>query len=152
MDLLLNLFAAIHLPVGYGLTNSCSSRRRLLQISAWTRIYPFQERWPWPYFYPWPQRAPGLIETAFDELAKRWRPILDEFDARGVNLSFEIHPGEDVHDGVTFEASLNRLDGHKRCNILFDPSHFVLQRLDYLEFIDLYHSRIKMFHVKDAEF
>ena len=106
----------------------------------------------WPYFYPWPQRPPGLVETAFDELAKRWRPILDQFDAVGVNLCFEIHPGEDLHDGITFEMFLDRLGGHKRCNILFDPSHFVLQQLDYLEFIDLYHPRIKMFHVKDAEF
>ena len=47
---------------------------------------------------------------------------------------------------------LDRLKGHKRCNILFDPSHFVLQQLDYLEYIDLYRDRIKMFHVKDAEF
>ena len=106
----------------------------------------------WPYFYPWPQRPPGLVETAFDELAKRWRPILDAFDKVGVNLCFEIHPGEDIHDGVSFEMFLDRLGGHKRCNILFDPSHFVLQQLNYLEFIDIYHSRIKMFHVKDAEF
>lgn len=106
----------------------------------------------WPYFYPWPQRPPGLIETAFEELAKRWRPILDEFDAAGVDLCFEIHPGEDLHDGVTFEMFLELVGGHKRCNILFDPSHFVLQQLDYLSFIDIYHPRIKMFHVKDAEF
>src|SRR2546423_1057694 len=39
-----------------------------------------------------------------------------------------------------------------RSNLPFDPSHFVPQQLDYLEYIDLYHSRIKMFHVKDAEF
>jgi len=106
----------------------------------------------WPYVYPWPQRPPGLIEEAFDELAKRWKPILDAFDKAGVNLCFELHPGEDLHDGVTFEMFLDRLGGHKRCNILFDPSHFVLQQLDYLAFIDLYHTRIKMFHVKDAEF
>lgn len=106
----------------------------------------------WPYFYPWPQRPPGLIETGFDELANRWRPILDAFDKAGVNLCFEIHPGEDLHDGMTFEMFLERVNGHKRCNILYDPSHFVLQQLDYLEFIDFYHSRIKMFHVKDAEF
>lgn len=106
----------------------------------------------WPYFYPWPQRTPGLIETAFDELAKRWLPILNAFEEAGVDLCFEIHPGEDVHDGETFELLLDRLHGHRRCNILYDPSHFVLQQLDYLEFIDLYHSRIKMFHVKDAEF
>ena len=106
----------------------------------------------WPYIYPWPQRPPGLIETAFDELAKRWKPILEAFDEAGVNLCFEIHPGEDLHDGISFEMFLDRVGEHGRCNILFDPSHFVLQQLDYLEFIDLYHARIKMFHVKDAEF
>lgn len=106
----------------------------------------------WPYFYPWPQRPPGLIETAFDELAKRWKPILDAFDEAGVNLCFEIHPGEDLHDGISYEMFLDRVGGHRRCNILFDPSHFVLQQLNYLEFIDIYHPRIKMFHVKDAEF
>jgi sugar phosphate isomerase/epimerase len=106
----------------------------------------------WPYIYPWPQRPPGLIEIAFDELAKRWKPILDAFDAAGVDLCFELHPGEDLHDGTTFEMFLERVGGHQRCSILFDPSHFVLQQLDYLDFIDIYHSRIKMFHVKDAEF
>jgi sugar phosphate isomerase/epimerase len=106
----------------------------------------------WPYLYPWPQRPAGLIETAFEELAGRWRPILDAFDKAGVDLCFEIHPGEDLHDGATFEMFLERVGKHPRCNLLYDPSHFVLQRLDYLEFIDLYHKRIKMFHVKDAEF
>ncbi len=106
----------------------------------------------WPYVYPWPQRPAGLIETAFDELAKRWLPILNKFDECGVNVCYEIHPGEDLHDGITFEMFLERVNDHPRCNILYDPSHFVLQVLDYLEFIDIYHERIKMFHVKDAEF
>jgi sugar phosphate isomerase/epimerase len=106
----------------------------------------------WPYLYPWPQRPPGLIDTAFDELARRWRPILDAFDKVGVNVCFEIHPGEDLFDGVTFEMFLQRVDNHPRCRILYDPSHFVLQQLDYLGFIDVYHDYIRMFHVKDAEF
>ncbi len=106
----------------------------------------------WPYVYPWPQRPPGLIEAAFDELAARWLPILQAFDDAGVDLCFEIHPGEDLHDGATFDMFLQRVHGHRRCNLLFDPSHFVLQQLDYLQFIDIYHDRIKMFHVKDAEF
>jgi len=112
----------------------------------------FSGAFAWPYIYPWPQRPPGLIDTAFDELSRRWKPILDAFDDSGVNLCFEVHPGEDLHDGATFEMFLDRVGQHPRCNILFDPSHFILQQLDYLEFIDLYHSRIKMFHVKDAEF
>jgi sugar phosphate isomerase/epimerase len=106
----------------------------------------------WPYVYPWPQRPAGLIETAFEELSARWLPILNAFDEAGVDLCFEIHPGEDLHDGVTFEMFLDRVKNHPRCNMLFDPSHFVLQQLNYLQFIDLYHPRIKMFHVKDAEF
>jgi sugar phosphate isomerase/epimerase len=105
----------------------------------------------WPYFYPWPQRPAGLVEAAFDELALRWRPILDAFDEAGVNCCYEIHPGEDLHDGVTFEMFLERVDNHPRCQMLFDPSHYVLQALDYLDHIDIYHERIKMFHVKDAE-
>ncbi len=106
----------------------------------------------WPYLYPWPQRPPGLIEAAFDELAKRWTPILNAFDAAGVDLCYEIHPGEDLHDGATFEMFLERVANHPRCNLLYDPSHFVLQQLDYLDYIDIYHERIGMFHVKDAEF
>jgi len=106
----------------------------------------------WPYVYPWPQRPPGLIETAFDTLAARWEPILDAFDAAGVNLCFEIHPGEDLHDGASFEMFLARVGNHPRCKILYDPSHFLLQQLDYLGFIDQYHERIGAFHVKDAEF
>ncbi len=106
----------------------------------------------WPYFYPWPQRPPGLMETAFDELARRWLPILDAFDANGVDIGFEIHPGEDLHDGISFEMFLERVNNHRRCNILFDPSHFVLQQLDYLGFMDEYRDRIKLVHIKDAEF
>jgi sugar phosphate isomerase/epimerase len=106
----------------------------------------------WPYLYPWPQRPAGLVEAAFDELAARWRPILDAFDSAGVDVCYEIHPGEDLHDGSSFEMFLERVGNHTRANILYDPSHFVLQALDYLDFIDLYHPRIKMFHVKDAEF
>jgi sugar phosphate isomerase/epimerase len=93
-----------------------------------------------------------MIEEAFAELARRWRPILDTFDENGVDVSFEIHPGEDLHDGATFEMFLDRVDQHPRANILYDPSHFVLQQLDYLAFLDIYHARVKSFHVKDAEF
>ncbi|MDZ4375565.1 MAG: sugar phosphate isomerase/epimerase [Phenylobacterium sp.] len=106
----------------------------------------------WPYLYPWPQRPAGLVEEAFAELARRWRPILDAFDEAGVDLCYEIHPGEDLHDGATYERFLDLVGGHPRACILYDPSHFVLQQLDHLAYIDLYHERIRAFHVKDAEF
>ena len=103
-------------------------------------------------FYPWPQRPTGLVEEGFKELAKRWKPILDHADSKGVDICYEIHPGEDLHDGVTFERFLKATNNHSRAKILYDPSHFVLQQLDYLQFIDFYKDYIKMFHVKDAEF
>ena len=106
----------------------------------------------WPYLYPWPQRPQGLVEAAFAELAKRWRPVLDAFDDAGVDVCYELHPGEDLHDGVSFERFLDAVGQHPRANILYDPSHFMLQQLDYLAFIDHYHERIRAFHVKDAEF
>ena len=105
----------------------------------------------WHTVYPWPQRPKGLVEAGFAELAKRWRPILDAFDDAGVDVCYELHPGEDLHDGVTFERFLKAVDDHPRANILYDPSHLILQGMDYVDFIHIYHERIKMFHVKDAE-
>ncbi|NNV56011.1 sugar phosphate isomerase/epimerase family protein [Limnovirga soli] len=106
----------------------------------------------WHTMYPWPQRPAGLVETGFTELAKRWLPILNVFDEHGVDLCYEIHPGEDLHDGISYEMFLEKVNNHARACLLYDPSHFVLQCLDYLTYIDYYHERIKMFHVKDAEF
>jgi sugar phosphate isomerase/epimerase len=106
----------------------------------------------WHTVYPWPQRPAGLVETGFTELANRWLPILNYFDECGVDVCYEIHPGEDLHDGISYEMFLDKVNEHSRACLLYDPSHFVLQCLDYLAYIDHYHSRIKMFHVKDAEF
>ncbi len=106
----------------------------------------------WPFFYPWPQRPAGLVDEAFRELAARWLPILDAFDHANVDLCFELHPGEDLHDGVTFDRFLTACHHHPRANILYDPSHMLLQQMDPYGFLDLYHPRIRAFHVKDAEF
>jgi len=106
----------------------------------------------WHTMYPWPQRPAGLVETGFKELANRWLPILNVFDENGIDLCYEIHPGEDLHDGISYEMFLKHVNNHARACLLYDPSHFVLQCLNYLEYIDNYHERIKMFHVKDAEF
>ncbi|MEQ8967281.1 MAG: sugar phosphate isomerase/epimerase family protein [Azospirillaceae bacterium] len=106
----------------------------------------------WPYLYPGMWRPAGIIDEGFAELTRRWRPLLDRFDVAGVDVCYEVHAGEDIHDGRTFERFLDGVNEHSRCRILFDPSHFVLQQLDYLEYIDLYHEFIRVFHVKDAEF
>jgi sugar phosphate isomerase/epimerase len=106
----------------------------------------------WPFLYPWPQRPAGLVEDAFAELAKRWKPLLDYADKFGVDCAYELHPGEDLHDGVTFERFLKATGNHPRVAITYDPSHFVLQCMDEVGFIDVYGAHIKAFHVKDAEF
>lgn len=106
----------------------------------------------WPMVYPWPQRPAGLVETGFKELANRWLPILNYFDEHGVDVCYEIHPNEDLHDGISYEMFLQHTNNHPRACLLYDPSHLVLQCIDYLEYIDNYHERIRMFHVKDAEF
>jgi sugar phosphate isomerase/epimerase len=116
------------------------------------KVVTFSGGLAWPYLYPYPPRPAGLVERAFDELARRWRPLLDEADRAGVDLCFELHPGQDLHDGVTFERFLAAVDHHPRVKINYDPSHFLLQQMDYLGFIDRYHARIGAFHVKDAEF
>lgn len=106
----------------------------------------------WHTVYPWPQRTAGLVDEAFTELGKRWLPILHAFEDAGVDLCYEVHAGEDLHDGLTYEMFLDKVHQHKRACLLYDPSHFILQCLDYLSYIDHYHERIRMFHVKDAEF
>ncbi len=106
----------------------------------------------WHTMFPWPQRPEGLVETGFKELADRWLPILNVFDENGVDVCYEIHPGEDLFDGATYEMFLAKVNNHSRACLLYDPSHFVLQCLDYLSYLDIYHERIKAFHVKDGEF
>jgi sugar phosphate isomerase/epimerase len=106
----------------------------------------------WHTMYPWPQRPAGLVDLGFQELANRWLPILNHFDECGVDVCYEVHPGEDLHDGLSYERFLNKVSNHPRACLLYDPSHFVLQQLDYLQYIDFYHERIRAFHVKDAEF
>jgi sugar phosphate isomerase/epimerase len=106
----------------------------------------------WHMAYPWPQRPPGIIDESFAELARRWRPLLDAAGEAGLTFAFELHPGSDLFDGATFEMFLDRVADHPAACLNYDPSHLVLQQLDYLEFIPLYGSRIAGFHVKDAEF
>lgn len=156
-DALFDNFAAPHVRGNPAARTAWASEQLLFAATASQRLglsahVTFSGALAWPYLYPWPQRPKGLVETAFAELGKRWLPILDAFDAAGVDLCYELHPGEDLHDGVTFERFLDAVGQHPRASILYDPSHFLLQQLDYLAFIDIYHQRIKAFHVKDAEF
>jgi sugar phosphate isomerase/epimerase len=106
----------------------------------------------WHLAYPWPQRPEGIISEAFNELARRWRPLLDLAHEKGLVFGYELHPGSDIYDGATYEMFLERTSDHPAACLNYDPSHFLLQQLDYCAFIELYGQRISGFHVKDAEF
>lgn len=106
----------------------------------------------WLMMYPWPQRPEGIVEEAFDELARRWRPVLDLAEENGITFGYELHPGSDLFDGATYEMFLEKTDNHPAACLTFDASHLLLQQLDYLDFIKRYGDRIRAFHVKDAEF
>jgi sugar phosphate isomerase/epimerase len=70
----------------------------------------------WHMVYPWPQRPPGLIDEAFKELARRWRPLLDYARDRGCVIGYELHPGSDIYDGATFETFLDHMPSRRtRC-------------------------------------
>ena len=156
-DALCDAFAPVHLHGKPSERTQWAEQQMLAAVQASARLGltdmgTFSGSLAWPYVFPFPQRPQGLIETAFDELARRWMPILNACDEHNVNLCYEIHPSEDLHDGISFEMFLERTQHHPRCHILFDPSHFVLQQLNYLDYIDIYKDFIRMFHVKDAEF
>lgn len=114
-------------------------------------VFAFPGSFLWPFVYPWPQRPLQLVKAAMKELARRWKPILDLAHSLGIRIAFEIHPGEDIFDGATFEMFLEAVGKHPALAIAYDPSHFVLQGLDYLKFIDDYHNFIAGAHWKDAE-
>ena len=151
-------FAAFHPPKLTG--NECTKwaaeqLEKCVQASAnmgLRNIPVLSGGFAWHMAYPWPQRPPGLVDEAFTELAKRWRPLLDLAKDRGCVFGYELHPGSDIYDGATFELFLEHTNDHPASCINYDPSHFLLQQLDYLNFIELYGSRISGFHVKDAEF
>lgn len=122
---------------------------------GFNRVGAFSGSLLFPYVYPWPQRPAGLVEAGMRELGRRWLPVLNFADEHGVDICFELHPGEDVFDGNAFNMFLSAVRHHKRANILLDLSHFALAGMldeHMLKFIQAFKSRIKMFHVKDGEF
>lgn len=106
----------------------------------------------WHTMYPWPQRPDGLIQEAFTELVGRWMPVLNFASENGITIGYELHPGSDLFDGATYERFLEMSGNHSAACITYDPSHMLLQQMDYVQFIDLFADKIKAFHVKDAEF
>ena len=104
----------------------------------------------WPMLYHFPPTAPELIDAGYRDFAERWNPILDVFDEVGVRFGLEVHPTEIAYDIITSELTLAAIDRRPAFGFNFDPSHFVHQMFDPVNFINAFSDRIYHVHVKDS--
>ena len=104
--------------------------------------------WAMLYFYPPTSQAD--IDAGYQDFARRWRPILDVFQAQGVKFALEVHPTEIAYDIYTLQRALAAVDHHPSFGVNFDPSHLLHQFVDPVAFLDAFPDRIFHVHVKDA--
>jgi sugar phosphate isomerase/epimerase len=104
----------------------------------------------WPYVYSFPPVSESMIEEGYQDFARRWKPILDEYQKIGVQYALEVHPTEIAFDIVSAEKALQALDNHPAFGFNYDPSHFGYQGVDYVEFIYHFAKRIFHVHMKDV--
>lgn len=105
----------------------------------------------WHMVYHFPPTAASLIDAGYREFADRWNPILDVFDEVGVKFGLEVHPTEIAYDIYTAEKALEALDNRRAFGFNFDPSHFIHQLFDPVNFINRFADRIYHVHVKDSK-
>lgn len=104
----------------------------------------------WHLCYSFPPVLPGQIDAGFADFAKRFKPILDEFQKLGIKYALEVHPTEIAFDIASAERALKALDYHPAFGFNYDPSHFGYQGVDYVAFIRKFHDRIFHVHMKDV--
>jgi sugar phosphate isomerase/epimerase len=104
----------------------------------------------WPLLYSFPPNDFSEIDRGYEELAERWGPIIDVFDAEGVRFALEVHPTEIAYDFATTRRALAALDRREGFGINLDPSHFIPQFLDPAAFALEFGDRIYHVHVKDS--
>ena len=104
----------------------------------------------WHLLYAFPPTPQQMIEDGFKDFARRWKPILDEYQKIGVKFALEVHPTEIAFDIVTAKRALKALDGHPAFGFNYDPSHLGYQGVDYVKFIYEFADRIFHVHMKDV--
>ena len=82
-----------------------------------------------------------MIDRGYKFFADMWLPILDVFKANDVKFALEVHPTEIAYDLVTTQRSLDAVKDHPAFGFNFDPSHFIHQFIDPVEFINEFGSR-----------
>ena len=104
----------------------------------------------WHSIYAFPPTDQAYWQKGFDDFAKRFIPILNEFDKLNVNFGLEVHPTEIAFDIASAQRAVEAVGGHKRFGFNFDPSHFGYQGVDYVKFIRSFKDRIYHCHMKDV--
>jgi len=105
----------------------------------------------WHLIYRFPPTSDAMIDDGYAQFADRWLPILDVFAQEGVKFALEAHPAEIAYDLYTAERTLEALSGHSAFGFNFDPSHFIHQLFNPIEFIRRFPDRIFHVHVKDTK-
>ena len=104
----------------------------------------------WGMIYFFPPTSQADIDAGYVDFAQRWKPIMDAFAVEGVKFGLEVHPTEIAYDIITSKRALEAIDHHPNFGFNFDPSHFIHQFLDPVEFINEFPDRIFHVHVKDS--
>jgi sugar phosphate isomerase/epimerase len=104
----------------------------------------------WKFLYFFPPTSQDDVEDGYQDFAARWKPIMDVFAENDVKFGLEVHPTEIAYDLVTSKRTLDAIDWHPAFGFNFDPSHFIHQFIDPVEFIDEFGERIWHMHVKDS--
>ena len=104
----------------------------------------------WKNLYFFPPTNQEDINQGYADFARRWKPILDVFQDNGVKFGLEVHPTEIAYDIVTARRALDAVEWHPAFGFNFDPSHFIHQFIDPVEFISEFGERIWHVHVKDS--
>ena len=104
----------------------------------------------WHWLYSFPPNDFAAVDRGYEDFAERWSPIIDVFDAEGVQFALEVHPTEIAYDIVTTRKALSALGNRPGFGINFDPSHLIPQFLDPAAFVEEFANRIYHVHVKDS--
>ena len=104
----------------------------------------------WHLLYSFPPVSPDMIEKGYKDFAKRWTPILNQYQKLGVKFALEVHPTEIAFDIASAQRAIEALDGHPAFGFNYDPSHLGYQGVDYVEFIHRFSDRIFHVHMKDV--
>ncbi len=105
----------------------------------------------WHLIYRFPPTTDEMVDAGYREFADRWNPILDAYDEAGVRFALEAHPSEIAYDIYTAEKTLDAVNHRAAFGFNFDPSHFIHQQFDPVEFINAFPDKIYHVHVKDSK-